>query len=367
MKMGKESIKVAYLIEQCWHRNSGGTAVAAANIAEEISKFERIELIGIAANHRKIPKRKIPENMNIVNSKLPRQILYEIWNKFNIPKAESLVNSVDLVHASGGAIPPTNLPMVATIHDLSWRRGNDWFPPRGKRFAETWLHKAHKAERLICPSSATFKDLAEAGFDEKKIRIVPLGVKKVDVKDEEIELLLEKNSLSKPFVLWVGTIEPRKNLPTLVSAMRQIPEVPLVLVGPKGWESNLQRIIEPISDRVKIIGEVDEHTKHVWYKAATVFCFPSLMEGYGLPVLEAMSHGTPVVTSSTTATAEVVHDTGLLIDPRSPDEITKAIKKLLEAPKSASELAKKALLRSKKFTWQNTALKTVKIYREVLN
>ena len=360
------SIKVAYLIEQCWHRVPGGTAVAAVNIAEEIYRLEGIDLVGIAANHRKNPKKPIPEGMEIVNSKFPRQILYEMWNKFNIPKVENLAKSVDLVHASGGAIPPTDLPLVATIHDLSWREQNNWFPSRGKRLAETWLNKARKAERIICPSETTFKDLVKAGFDEQIISVVPLGVKKRKVDKEQVEGLLKKNSISTPFVLWVGTIEPRKNIPTLLKAMQQIPEVPLVLVGPKGWESDLQSAIEPMKDRVKIIGEVDEVTKHIWYEAASVFCFPSLMEGFGLPIAEAMSHGTPVVTSSTTATSEVAGDAALLIDPKSADVIAESIKEILNNTELAEELSKKGLDRAKKMTWENTALVTAGIYREMV-
>jgi glycosyltransferase involved in cell wall biosynthesis len=290
-----------------------------------------------------------------------------MWNKLNIPKAENLAKSVDLVHASGGAIPPTDLPLVATIHDLSWRVQNDWFPSRGKRFAETWLNKARKAERIICPSKTTFNDLVKAGFDEQRIRVVPLGVKPRNVNKEQVEGLLEANSISTPFVLWVGTIEPRKNLPTLLQAMKQIPEIPLVLVGPTGWESNLQSAVAPIGDRVKIIGEVDEATKHTWYKAASVFCFPSLMEGFGLPVAEAMSHGTPVVTSSTTATSEVAEDAALLIDPKSPDAIAESIKEILDKPELADELSKKGLERTKKMTWKDSALATADIYREVVN
>ena len=361
------SIKAAYLIEQCWHRIPGGTAVAAVNLAEEMCRLEGIDLVGIAANHKKNPKKPIPESMKIVNSKFPRQVLYEMWNKFNIPKAENLAKSVDLVHASGGAVPPTDLPLVATIHDLSWREQNDWFPSRGKRFAETWLNKARKAERIICPSKTTFNDLVKAGFDEQRIRVVPLGVKTRNVNKEQVEGLLEANSISTPFVLWVGTIEPRKNLPTLIQAMKQIPEIPLVLVGPTGWESNLQSAIAPIGDRVKIIGEVDEITKHTWYKAASVFCFPSLMEGFGLPVAEAMSHGTPVVTSSTTATSEVAEEAALLIDPKSPDAIAESIKEILDKPELADELSKKGLERTKKMTWKDSALATADIYREVVN
>ncbi|MDG2351277.1 MAG: glycosyltransferase family 1 protein [Acidimicrobiales bacterium] len=359
------SIKVAYLIEQCWHRVPGGTAVAAVNLAEEMCRIEGIDLVGIAANHKKNPQKPIPENMKIVNSKFPRQILYEMWNKLNIPKAENLAKSVDLVHASGGAIPPTDLPLVATIHDLSWREEKDWSPPRGRRFAETWLDKARKAERIICPSKTTFNDLVKAGFDEQRIRVIPLGVRKKNVDNQQVEDLLEENSISTPFVLWVGTIEPRKNIPTLLQAMKQIPEIPLVLVGPKGWESDLQSLIAPIEDRVKIIGEVDEVTKHAWYKAASVFCFPSLMEGFGLPVAEAMSHGTPVVTSSTTATAEVAGDSTLLIDPKSAEDIADSITKILNKPEVAKELSEKGLERVKKMTWKDTALATVDIYREV--
>ena len=361
------SIKVAYLIEQCWHRVPGGTAEAAVNLAEEMCRLEGIELSGIAANHKKNPKKPIPEGMEIVNSKFPRQVLYEMWNRLNAPKAEDLLKSVDLVHASGGAVPPTGLPLVATIHDLSWREQNDWFPSRGRRFAEKWLDKARKAERIICPSQTTFEDLIKAGFHEQNIRVVPLGVKTRKVGEEQVEDLLEENSISTPFVLWVGTIEPRKNIPTLLQAMRQIPEIPLVLVGPKGWESDLKSAIEPIGERVKIIGEVDEVTKHIWYKAASVFCFPSLMEGFGLPIAEAMSHGTPVVTSSTTATSEVAGDAALLIDPKSADAIAESIKEILGKPEMAKELGEKGLERAKKMTWEDTALATADIYREVVS
>lgn len=361
------SIKVAYLIEQCWHRVPGGTAVAAVSLAEEICRLEGIDLIGIAANHKKNSKKAIPEDMEIVNSKLPRQVLYEVWNRFSTSKVENLVKSVDLVHASGGAVPSTGLPLVATIHDLSWREQNDWFPSRGKRFAETWLDKARKAERIICPSQTTLKGLVKAGFDEQIIRVVPLGVKTQKVGEEQVEALLKENSIRTPFVLWVGTIEPRKNIPTLLQAMQQIPEVPLVLVGPNGWESDLQSAIEPIRERVKIIGEVDESTKHTWYKAASVFCFPSFMEGFGLPIAEAMSHGTPVVTSSTTATSEVAGEAALLIDPKSAHAIAESIKEILGRPETAKELGEKGLERVKKMTWEETALATADIYREVVS
>ena len=113
-------------------------------------------------------------------------------------------------------------------------------------------------------------------------------------------------------------------------------------------------------------GEVDEGTKHTWYKAASVFCFPSFMEGFGFPVAEAMSHGTPVVTSSTTATAEVAGDSALLIDPKSADAIAEAITEILHKSELSEELSEKGLERAKKMTWEDTALATADIYREVV-
>lgn len=359
-------IKVAYLLEQCWHRVPGGTAVAAVGLCESLNKRDDIELIGLAAKHNKEPSLRPPSGLPIVHSSLPRQVLYKSWAFLKSPSIDRLAACPDLVHASGGAIPATQLPLIATIHDLAWMHEPAWFPSRGRRFAQAWLKNSRNAKRIICPSKATFNDLVSVGFDPQKIQVIPLGVDHKEVSNEEVSMLRKKHDLQSPFVLWVGTVEPRKNLATLVDALLEIPDLILVLVGPTGWGVDLQKILEPVKERVRIIGQVDDKTKNIWLKAADVFCFPSLFEGFGLPVGEAMAHGTPVVTSATTATAEVVGDAGLLIDPKNPSEISDAISSILNDRDLASELSKKGQLRSKELSWESSAELTVSVYREVL-
>ena len=358
--------KIAYLVEQCWHRVPGGTAVATAEIANALIRRSDIELNGIAARHKSLPDVQLPEGLNVNYSKLPRQLLYRSWQSLNRPKVESLIEEVDLVHASGGAIPPTELPLISTIYDLAWRHNPSWFPPRGRYFAEEWLQNSYKADLVMCPSETTRLDLIEAGFDAKKIHVVPLGVRQRKVDNQSIQLLRQTYGLQERFVLWMGTIEPRKNLPTLIEAISKIPKVNLVLVGPSGWKVDVEEIIKPIKDRVRVVGKVDEKTKHLWLKAADVFCFPSILEGFGLPVIEAMSHGTPVVTSATTATAEVVAESGLLVDPQEAEEIAEAILSIIENQDLSKELSEKGRERSKKFSWENSAELTVEAYKEVV-
>ena len=361
------ALRVAYLVEQCWHRVPGGTAVSVAEIASALVKRDDVELKGIAAQHKNNPSVKLPKELHITHSKLPRQVLYRSWQYFQKPKVENLIKNVDLVHSSGGAIPPTKLPFVSTIFDLSWRHNPSWFPSRGRRFAEQWLDKSLKADLIICPSETTRLDLIGAGFDSRKIRVIQLGVRQQKVENTSVETLRRTYGLREGFVLWVGTIEPRKNLPVLVEAVSKIPKLDLVIVGPSGWNTDIESVIRPIKERVRLIGKVDEKTKHEWLKAADVFCFPSLLEGFGLPVVEAMSHGTPVVTSATTSTAEVVGDSGLLIDPENSDEIAEAISRILENRDLAQTLSEKGKERSKKFSWENAAQQTISAYKEVVN
>lgn len=360
-------IRVAYLLEQCWHRVPGGTGIASKELAKTLNLMEGIEIKGVTAAHIQNPKIELPDGLSIYRHRVPRQVLYRAWNNLNWPTPDRLVGDCDLVHASGGAIPPTKFPLVSTIYDLSWRHNSEWFPKRGRDFAEECLKNSAKAERIICPSETTRFDLLEAGFDPEKLKVIPLGVEEKKVSLEEVKLLRKSNKLETPFVLWMGTIEPRKNLPTLVDAMSKIPHIPLVLVGPVGWNVDVEKIIKPIRDRVKLVGRVDEAVKHVWLKAADVFCFPSLLEGFGLPVIEAMSQGTPVVTSGTTATAEVAGNSGVLIDPQNSSEIFEAVSMILENKDFSEELSKKSIERSKDFSWRKSAEKTKKVYGEVLS
>jgi glycosyltransferase involved in cell wall biosynthesis len=161
------------------------------------------------------------------------------------------------------------------------------------------------------------------------------------------------------YLLFVGTLEPRKNLRRLVEAVELLPAGrDLVVVGPAGWGAG----DDPQSSRVRWLGFVDERTKAALYAGAEVLCYPSLREGFGLPVLEAMALGTPVVTSAGTATAEVGGDAVVLVDPRDPASIAKGIE---EAIARREELALAGPRRAAGFTWTATADRVVAAYGEL--
>lgn len=360
------TIRVAYLLEQCWHSVPGGTAVAAVGLARALADCPDLELVGLAARHRTQPSGYSQPPFQVAHSVLPRSVLYETWHYLRRPSVDRLAGRPDLVHASGGAVPVTNGPLVATVHDLSWRHRPDWSTRRGRRLAEGWLDDARRADRVLCPSESTRRDLAGAGFDEDRLRVVPLGVELPDIDPDRPAVLRAARGLDGPFVLWVGTVEPRKNLPALARAMEQIPDVPLVVVGPTGWGVDPTAVFASLGDRVHLVGPVSEADKHAWYAAADVFCYPSLFEGFGLPVVEAMAGGTPVVTTAGTATEEIAAGSALVVDPADSVVLAEAIASLLADQGLSVRLAEAGRRRAAELTWPAAARATARVYREVL-
>ena len=360
-------MKIGYLIEQCWHRVPGGTAVAAVGLARALALRPDVDLVGLAARHKNLTATEIGSPIPVVHSALPRVVLYEFWRLFGYPRIDRLVGDVDLVHASGGAVPATNRPVVATIHDVSWRHNPDWTTRRGRRLSEGWLNDSRRAQKVICPSFVTRDDLIACGFDKTQLRVVPIGVDAIEVDSRLVTSLRSKWELNGPVVLWVGTIEPRKNLKVLVEAVSQIPEAILVIVGPEGWGPNPYEIFYPLGDRVRLVGPVDELTKRGWYETADVFCYPSLLEGFGLPVAESMAQGTPVVTSVGTATEEVAGGAALTVNPNSAVAVAEAISSVLFDVNLSHKLRDDGLNRVKSLTWLSAAESTMAVYQEVLD
>ncbi len=368
---------MAFLLEQPWHRVPGGTAVAAVESARALAERDDVDLLGMTARHRSadLPPLLVspdhPAHLPLVSSALPRSFLYESWHRLGRPRVDRLVRRTgwvpDVVHASGGAVPATRSPLVATVHDVAWRHYPEASTRRGRRLFEDWLSDARRADRIVCPSEATRNDLVKAGFDGDCIRIVPLGVGRTDVEPGLPSQLRTRYGLKGPFVLWVGTLEPRKNLDRLVAAMSAAPlnEVSLVLVGPDGWRTDVARTVAPLGERAVVIGSVSEVEKRAWYEAADVFCLPSLHEGFGLPVLEAMAHGVPVVTSAGTATEEVVGDAGLTVDPTDEWAIAGGLCAVLDDGELAARLAAAGRTRAASRRWSDTASGLMAVYREV--
>jgi glycosyltransferase involved in cell wall biosynthesis len=293
--------------------------------------------------------------------------LYESWHRLRRPAVERWTGSVDVIHAPAMPVPPRSAPLVLTVHDLAFLREPTHFTRRGNSFFRRGLELALKdADLVLCPSMATMNDCMEAGFDEQRLRFAPHGVVIQTVDDNEIERVRSQHGLERDYVLWTGTVEPRKNLPGLLRAWGQIEtNADLVLVGPKGWNEDLDRHIGAARDRVKVLGFLPQRDLAPIYAGAAVFCYPSFTEGFGLPVLEAMAQGTPVVTSSGTSTEEIAEGAALLVDPRDFASIADAIGSVLNDNDLAARLAQKGRERAETYSWTKAAETTLAAYKEV--
>jgi glycosyltransferase involved in cell wall biosynthesis len=280
---------------------------------------------------------------------------------------------VDVIHATGLAVPPHSAPIVFTVHDLTFLHFPEHFSRPGRRFFRQSIELARRdADLVLCSSLATLADCDAAGFETSRLRHVPLGIESEPADAAGIERVRRTHSLDRRYVLWVGTIEPRKNLTGLLDAYGRLDaglDVDLVLVGPRGWKEDVSRHVgalpERARERVRVLGFVPHADLGPLYAGASAFCYPSLLEGFGFPVGEAMAQGTPVVTSQGTATAELAADAGLLVDPRDPAAIAEALERVLTDVDLAERLRRTGPVRATEYTWARTAQLVKEAYREV--
>ena len=357
------------MVEQSWHRVPGGTAIATVRIIDALARRHDIEVIGIAARHRRSPPPHLMPSVDVKHSPLPRPALYELWHRFRRPNVHRIAGRVDVVHATGGVVPPPgSAALVVTIHDLAFLHRPGHFTRQGVRFMTRGFELTRRgADVVICPSQATASDCVARGVEPDRVRVIPWGVTTVEVGPADVERVRSAYDLPDTFVLWVGTAEPRKNLRGLLAAMdRTRIDAPLVLVGPDGWGTDVGELIDATSHPVRRIGVVSQRDLSALYTAARVFAYPSLLEGFGMPVLEAMAQGTPVVTSSGTATEEVVGDGGYAVDPRDLDGLAQRISELVSDEQRHVEVSKAARARAATFTWAATAEQTAAAYEDAL-
>ena len=353
-------------LEQCWHEVPGGTASSALETVRALQQRDDVEVIGVAARHDTLPPAPWTPPVRMHQLPLPRVALYESWHALRWPPVQRATGRVDVIHATTFAIPPKSAPLVVTVHDLAFVHEPTHFTRHGRRFFSRGLSLARSAaDVVLVPSQSTFDDCIEAGFDRRKLRLVPHGVSVPSVSDAQVAAFAAAHDLPKRYVLWCGTLEPRKNVPTLLRAFASVrqhdPELGLVLVGPTGWGS--VDVGASGAEGVRLLGFLAADDLHAAYAGATAFCYPSLREGFGLPVLEAMAHGVPVVTSRGTAMAEFVGAGGLLVEALDVEALAAALDDAI-GPRH-DELAKAARERSEQYTWAKAAQLTVDAYRSV--
>jgi glycosyltransferase involved in cell wall biosynthesis len=268
---------------------------------------------------------------------------------------------------------------VITIHDMAHEHFPDAVPGNTLRYLKERLPEvARSAALLIADSEATKDDVVTfLNVPEQKVRVIYLGVDTSFRKIADREILTaarERYRLPERFILFLGTIQPRKNLEGLIKAFALLCkekgfEHSLVVAGGQGWKSGgLKALIKKLGldRRVRFIGYVDGGDMPALYNLADLFVFPSLYEGFGLPVLEAMACGVPVVTSRVSSLPEVAGDAAVLVDPSSGEDIAEGMRRLLSGGALRDQCVEKSLERAKLFTWERCAHETLAVFKEVM-
>ncbi len=298
---------------------------------------------------------------------------------FGGPALDSIFSGLALYHATEHLLPRLRqVPSVFTLHDIAYIRYPQYHLLQNRLFL-TWMMPRFlaQAERIIAISESTRRDALEHyRLDPAKVVVIPEGVEPrftPDVAPDLVRAVRQTYRLPARFILFVSTIEPRKNLPTLLEAFAALrarhPDVGLVIAGGKGWlyQSFFDRLSAlGLQDMVTLTGFVPDEHLPALLNAAEVFAFPSHFEGFGLPPLEAMASGVPVVCSNASSLPEVIGEAGLLVPPDDAQAWAEALHRLLADPALRLELRGRGLAQARLFTWEAAAQQTLAVYQSVV-
>lgn len=303
----------------------------------------------------------------------PRRALQTMWDFAGWPPIEMFCGSIDLFHGLHFILPPVrSAHRILTIHDLTYLKYPAYFAERSlneRGYRRELPRGLTRADMVIAVSQKTREDLIELlKFPEERVRVVHLGVDHrlfSQPDDEKAETIRNSYGLSRPYLIFlVGTPEPRKNLLRTLAAVRKAaPQFSFVLVGPK---TPLQEMLHGDVRNITFTDVVPEKHLPALLSGATISLYPSLYEGFGLPVLESMACGVPVITSDRGAIPEIAGDCAVLVDPENIDGIAEAISELLRDETHRDRLRTMGKKRASEFTWQRTAEETLSLYRELI-
>lgn len=296
--------------------------------------------------------------------------------------AELRARPVDVLHVQFTSPPFSPCPVVASIHDLSFEHLPQTFKRRSRtQLRLTVRRSARRAARIVTLSEHTRRDIVDT-YDvaEDRISVIPLAAPAhfgPVSNEKELQQVRNKYGIAGDYILSVGSIQPRKNLPRLVRAYASLRKkrpkgkLPkLVLVGKCAWlyDETLNTLKETgMEESVILTGYVPESDLPALYSGAVCFVYPSYFEGFGLPPLEAMKCGTPVIAGNRTSLPEVVGDAGLLLDPFDIDSLAHAIEQLVDNSDLRQQLRVKGLARARMFDWRETARLTLDVYNQVVS
>jgi glycosyltransferase involved in cell wall biosynthesis len=298
--------------------------------------------------------------------KLPARLLTPWWQIVPWPTAEQLVGGADLVHATGAALPATRRPMVVTVHDIAALRHPELHPSRHVQQQRALVAALRRTVVIVTVSAATADDLVQLGIPADRIVVAPLGL--TPLPDPAPPARSPRDG---DYLLTVGETSPRKRYHVLLQAMTRLRDGPrLVMVGPPaGDEERLQALIVELglTQRVTRLGAVSDAELSWLYRHATALCFPSISEGFGLPVLEALAAGVPVIASDIAATRELASSVALYPGSEDPDAWAQAIETVASDATLRQRIGREGSQRAAQFTWERTAVATLGAYRLALD
>lgn len=288
---------------------------------------------------------------------------------------------LDVIHDPTGSMPLAlakhSAATVTTIHDVF-----AWSLPGYSSLLDTLIYKQWltrpwaKTDAIITVSSQSRADIIKyLKADPEKLHIVPYGVASIfqPLRPGDIRtVVVDKLGIRRPYILYVGALTERKNITRLIHAFSKVregyPELLLVLAGPRSWKQTpIENIVSELglSEHVHLTGPLTDKELPALYNGAMLFAFPSLYEGFGMPVLEAMACGTPVITSNVSSLPEVAGDAGIMVDPEDVDALTEAIRRIVSDCSLREKLRELGLVRASRFSWQSTATQTLAVYEKV--
>ncbi len=366
--------RVAVTLTQLWHRVPGGTATSVLELLTSLAERPDLRLVGVGARGVPAMTPSLPPSVPLVALPLPVKVLYDSWDRLGRPSVEAAagpeLGGVEVVHLTVPMGPPrTGAPLVATVHDLFPLSRPEWFTRRGVRLMAPALQRIRvRADAVVVPSDAVARDCLAHGFAEDRLHVVPWAARPLTAPADGGEAVRRRFGLSGPYVLFVGTVEPRKGLPVLADAMARIgrPDLTLVVAGPAGWGAETAQHLAAVPGPVVRTGFVSAPELLALRTGAAVCCLPSWAEGFGLPALEALAAGTPLVTSAGTSMEDVAGDAAVLVPPGRADLLADAIRSVLDDPDLAERLRAAGPRRAEAFSWERTAEAYERVYLDVI-
>lgn len=370
--------QVAFHVDQPFFQTPGGIGTYVRNLVPAVAA--RDPSLQVTLFHARFGSHEPPERWMrgfwVEELPWPIRTLYPRWDLLGRPALPASLQAADIVHATNpAAIPPSGRGqrLVVTVHDLAFERFPELFPRAWRILYRLGLRAAVKrADAIITPSRNTAEDLlGRTKVDPQKLHVAPLAAA-LPAGALDAGEVLTRLRIPAPYVLFVGTLEPRKNLLRLIRAYRRVAAAglphSLVLAGPMGWhhESLMRELALQGPGEIAMTGALTPDELDAVYRGADVFVYPSLYEGFGLPVVEAMARGVPTVASATSAVPEVAGDAAIGVNPRSVREIAHGIESVLTDVDLAERLAARGRTQAERFSWDETARITLEVYERTL-